>query len=184
MIRPLPLWLAAVLPSMIVGHALAYAFGGRSAAANHHAWVLPVLEGSLALTLSVGMALMGGAFVRARVLAGHLVQRSLIELWPRLAVCQVLLFCGIERAEGTNPTVLGCVMQVLVALFAAYIISVFARVVAACSRNAEEAAEHLKRLFALPSIFLQRETSGSAFALLVPASSGRSLRAPPFATFR
>lgn len=182
--RPLPLWLAVVLPSTIAGHALAYAFSGRTVSDGHHTWLVPVLEGSLALVLAVATWLFGGALVRARIVAHGLAQRHALALWPRLAVLQVALFFTIERAEGAPISVLGALAQLLVALLAACIVTRFARLLAACARGTEEAARYLERLFNQHSVFVRRAPSAAAFALTVSARSRRFGRAPPSSSYR
>ncbi len=181
--RPLPLWLAAVLPATIAGHALAYALSGSAMNDGHHAWLAPVLEGSLALALTVAMWLLGGVLVRARIVAHHFIERNFLALWPRLAILQVAVFIGIERAEGTSVGWLGCLAQVFVALFAAYVVSRFAALFEVCSRATAQAAHYLERLLTQQSGFFRRDTSTIAFALAISAGSRRFGRAPPHAAF-
>ncbi len=181
--RPLPLWLAVVVPSMIAGHALAYALGGRPMSDEHHAWVGPLLEGSLALTLALATWLLGGVFLRARLFSGQIAERHVLALWPRLALLQLVIFCAIERAEGAPFTLTGCAVQVVVALLGAYIVSLFSDVLDACAHSAAEAAHYLERLASPSSIFVRRQPFEATFARVAPWASARFGRAPPRPAF-
>lgn len=182
--RPLPLWLAAVLPSTILGHALTYASSGRTAGDAQHAWVTPVLDVSLALAFAVATWLLGRVLVRARVVARRLMERHLLSLWPRIALLQVALFIAIERGEGASAGWYGCLVQVLVALLVAYAVTRFSRFLVVCSRAAEDASRYLERLGSLRGVFLRRERTAAAFALPMSAGHNRFGRAPPCSTFR
>ncbi len=175
----LPLWLTAVLPGTIAGHAIAYASSGRTAAGGDHIWVVPAAEASVAILLTLSLTLIGGHLLRARVLAHTLAERSAMALWPRLAIAQVLLFAAVERAEGTMPSLLGFAVQLTVALCAAVLLAAFARVLAKCARNSEDASRYLQRLFTHASRFVHYEPPVPAHALAGPRTARRFARPPP-----
>lgn len=177
--RSLPVWLAAVVPATIVGHAIAYATSGRPMGDAHHAWLAPVLESSTAILVAIALALVGGALIKARVLTHTLAERSLSALWPRMAIAQVILFAAIERVEGTPASLFGCAVQVAVALVAALLLTAFARVLAACDRSADEAGRYLERLFATASWFVGYQPPLLARTLAVSCGTRRFVRPPP-----
>jgi hypothetical protein len=175
--RPLPLWLAAVLPATIAAHALGYAVTGQSMADGRHLWLVPALESSLAALLLLATALAGGALVRAGVFARPSVDAAPFGLWWRLAIAQTALFVAIERAEGTPVGWMGCAIQIAVALGAALLLSAFARALAGCVRSGDLAARFLTRV-AAPPLYLRRPLSPAA-ALAAVAGSRRFQRPPP-----
>jgi hypothetical protein len=177
--RTLPLWLTAVVPGTIAGHAVAYALSGRTAAGGHHGWIVPASEVSAAVLLALTFTLIGGHLLRARVLAHTLAERSATALWPRLAIGQVVLFAAVERAEGTMPSLIGFAAQLTVALFAAVLLAAFARVLAKCARNSEEASRYLQRLFMSACRFVRYEPSVLAQALAGRRIAPRFARPPP-----
>lgn len=178
--RPLPLWIAAAVPATLAGHGLAYAVAGRSVNDAHHAWVAPTLECSLALLVALGFALVGGALLKAGIIAHTAAERSTIELWPRLGAAQLLMFTLMERAEGTHAAITGCAIQLAVALAVAYLLSLFSRLLVRCIQGAREACEYLERLHAVVSAaFIVRQPQCAAHALAVRAGSARFKRPPP-----
>lgn len=177
--RPLPVWIAAVVPATLVGHGLAYAVGGRSSADAHHAWVAPALECSLALLAALCCALLAGALLKAGVFVHTAAERSTIELWPRLAVAQLVLFAVMERLEGTHAGLLGSLVQVLVALCVAYVLSLFSRLLVRCIAHAQAASRYLQRLLDESARFVSRRPSCIAHELAVRAGTARFQRPPP-----
>lgn len=175
--RPLPLWLAAVLPATIAAHALSYAVTGQSMADGRHLWLVPALESSLAVLLVLATALVGGALVRAGIFARPAVEASPLRLWLRLAFAQTALFATIEHAEGTPVGLVGCAIQVAVALGIALLLCAFARALAGCVRAGDAAAQFLTRI-ATPPVFLHRPLSPAA-ALAAVTGTRRYQRPPP-----
>lgn len=178
--RALPVWLAAVLPATLAGHGLAYALTGRSAAGAEHSWMAPALEISLALLFAICTALVGGTLCRAGILRRTRAERSLMVLWPRLAVAQLLLFAMIERAEGTRAGIAGSLVQILVAFAAAWLLCLFARVLARCRKHSREAGAYLERVLAGISSFVSRRPAPPAYAFAVRGGRARFQRPPPF----
>lgn len=177
--RPLPVWIAAVVPATLVGHGLAYALAGRSGADAHHAWVAPALECSLAVMAALCFALLGGALLRAGVLVHTAAERSTIELWPRLAVVQLVMFSVMERLEGGHAGVAGSLVQVLVALYVAYVLSLFSRLLVRCIAQAHAASAYLDRLLDGAALFVSRRPLCVAHELAVRAGTARFQRPPP-----
>lgn len=177
--RPLPVWIAAVVPATLVGHGLAYALAGRSGADAHHAWVAPALECSLAVMAALCCALLAGALLKAGVLIHTAAERSTIELWPRLAIAQLVMFSVMERLEGAHAGVLGLLVQVLVALYAAYVLSLFSRLLVRCIAQANAASAYLERLLDGAAQFVSRRSPCIAHELAVRAGTARFQRPPP-----
>lgn len=175
--RPLPLWLAAVLPATIAAHALGYAVTGQSMADGRHLWLVPAFESSLAVLLLLATALIGGALVRAGVFARPSVEAAPLDLWLRLSAAQTALFVAIERAEGTPVGLIGCAIQIAVALGAALLLAAFARALAGCVRTGDVAARFLTRAVAAP-VYLGQPFS-RADVLAAVAGSRRFQRPPP-----
>ena len=178
--RALPVWLAALLPATLAGHALAYALAGRSASGAEHSWIAPALEISIALLFAICVALVGGTLCRAGILKRTRTERSILALWPRLAGAQILLFAVMESAEGTRAPFTGFLVQILVALFAAWLLCLFAQVLAGCRARSAEAGAFLERMLAAAVIFVSRRPAAPAFALAVRAGRARFQRPPPF----
>jgi hypothetical protein len=176
---PLPVWVVAALPATLLGHGLAYLAAGRTLADGHHAWLEPTFEVSGALLVALCLALAGSALVRARIIARVDVERSLNALWPRLAATQLALFALMERAEGTHVTLFSCAMQVAVALGAAFVLSLFARLLARCIHSAREASRYFERLFAEAASFIPRQPVWCADTLAVRIGFHRYVRPPP-----
>jgi hypothetical protein len=85
----------------------------------------------------------------------------------------------MERAEGTHASALACVVQLAVALCAAYLLSLFARLVADCIAGAEEAGRYLARLYAPCASFAFRQPQWCTNSLAVRVGSYRLKRPPP-----
>jgi hypothetical protein len=177
--RALPVWTAAVVPATLAGHGIAYALAGRSLADGHHAWIAPGLEISVAVLLAVCTTMLGGALMRLHLLVHSGIERSLLALLPRLCVAQLTIFVLMERAEGTHASALACVVQLAVALCAAYLLSLFARLVADCIAGAEEAGRYLARLYAPCASFAFRQPQWCTNSLAVRVGSYRLKRPPP-----
>ena len=146
---------------------------------GHHAWVTPTFEISVAVLLGVCLLLAGSALVRAKIVARIGVERSLLSLWPRLAVTQLLLFAGMERAEGTHASLLGCAVQIAVALGTAFVLSLFARLLARCIMGASEAGRYLERIQAQVASFVPRQSVWCPSTIAVRVGSLRFVRPPP-----
>lgn len=176
--RALPLWLAAVTPAALAGHGLAYALSGRSVADGHHAWMAAAVECSLACLIALGGALLGSALLRSGILMHTPAERSWIALWPRLAVLQLALFAGMERAEGSHAGLFGCLVQVLTALAAAYVLYLFGQLLARCG-EADPIGRYFARARGTVTSFVSRRPPASAYALAVRAGTSRFQRPPP-----
>lgn len=177
--RPLPVWIAAVVPATLVGHGLAYAIAGRSGADAHHAWVAPALECSLALLAALCCAMTAGALLKAGVMIHTAAERSTIELWPRLAIAQLAMFALMERMEGTHAGLAGSLVQVLVAFCVAYVLSLFSRLLVRCIAQTQAASQYLQRLLESKARFIPRCSYSIAHALAVRAGTARFQRPPP-----
>jgi hypothetical protein len=177
--RPLPVWIAAVVPATLVGHGIAYAIAGRTATDAHHAWVAPALECSLALLAALCCAMLAGALLKAGILVHTAAERSTIELVPRLALAQLTMFAAMERVEGTHAGLTGCAVQIAVALCVAYVLSLFSRLLVRCIENADAASQYLQRLLDSPAHFVSRRPYHVAYALAVRAGAARFQRPPP-----
>ena len=177
--RPLPFWVAAVVPATLAGHGIAYALSGRSISDGHHAWLIPVLDCSLALLGALAVLYAGDALLRAKILTHTLAERSFVALWQRLAVSQLVLFAVMERAEGGHAGIAGMIVQVVVALVVAYALSLFTNVLKACACYAEQMTRYLTRSL-LPLVsFVSLRPLPMAHALAVRAGSARFQRPPP-----
>lgn len=177
--KSLPLWCAAVIPSMLVGHAAAYALLGRTMTDARHGWLVPTLECSLAVLLGVCTLFLTSALLRWGIFKHTHVERSLLELWPRLALTQIVLFGAIENAEGARITLLGIAAQLLTALCAAYLLSLFSRLMVRCIAGADRAGRYLERLLTETVALAGREPAPRSVALLACAGHNRFQRPPP-----
>lgn len=179
--RALPLWAGAVVPATLVGHGLAYALTGRSAADGHHAWMAPALDVSLALLAAICISLTAGTLLKAGVFAHTASERSWVALWPRLATAQLTLFTAIEYSEGRHAGILGSLIQIAIALVTAYLLYAFARLLVHCARSTENASRYLERILRSVTSFVSRRPAAVAYALAVHAGSSRFQRPPPSA---
>lgn len=178
--RPsLPLWIAAVLPAALVGHGIAYAWIGASAADSAHAWVTPTLECSVALLVALCCGLLASALLRVGILAHTATERSVAGLMPRLCLAQLAVFIVMEQAEGSHASLLGCLVQVLVALVVAYGLALFSRLLVRCYAGACAASRYLERRLRTPSVFLAHRPLCIAHELAAHAGSARFQRPPP-----
>jgi energy-converting hydrogenase Eha subunit A len=167
------------VPATLVGHGLAYAVAGRSVTDAHHAWLAPALECSLALLVALCSAMLADALLKAGILMHTAAERSTIELFPRLALAQLGMFAAMERLEGTHAGLVGCVVQVLVALCVAYVLSLFSRLLVHCIAKTQAASQYLQRLLESPARFVSRRPYSVAYALAVRAGNARFQRPPP-----
>lgn len=177
--RSLPIWCAAVIPSMLVGHAAAYALAGRTVTDARHGWLAPTLECSLAVLLGVCTLLLASTLLRWGIFKRTKAERSLLELWPRLALAQLVLFGAIENWEGAHVTLLGIAAQLVTALCAAYLLSLFSRLIVRCIAGADRASRYLERLLTETVAFAGSEPAPRSFALLACAGHSRFQRPPP-----
>ena len=177
--KSLPLWCAAVIPSMLVGHAAAYTLLGRTMTDARHGWLIPALECSLAVLLGACTLFLASALLRWGIFKRTNVERSLVELWPRLALTQLLLFGAIESAEGARITLLAIAAQLVTALCAAYLLSLFSRLMMRCIAGADRAGRYLERLLTETVALVGRESAPRSVALLACAGHNRFQRPPP-----
>lgn len=148
---------------------------------GHHDWFVPFLETALALTLGISIWLFSGALTRSRRHALDLACYRTSRIWPRMAAFQTLLFLAIERVEGMPAGLLGCAVQVLVALVATYLICALASLLGACEKSAEKALRYLERLTATAQSYFGREHTSAAISVPVYVRSSSFGRAPPHA---
>jgi hypothetical protein len=124
-------------------------------------------------------ALLADALLKAGVLAHTAAERSTLELWPRLAFLQLTLFAAMERLEGTQPGVIGFLVQIAVALCVAYVLALFSRLLVRCIARAQAASRYLQRLLECGALFVSRRPLSIAHALAVRAGIARFQRPPP-----
>ena len=148
-------------------------------AGHAHAWILPLLEASVAVLFAEAGLLLGGAMLRDGVLVHSRAERSFGLLWPRLALLQCALFAMVETLEGAPVTLLGIAAQIAVALAAAALLVLFARLLTRCARAALAASRYLQRLRARAEGFAVRADFSPSFALATCAGSARFQRPPP-----
>jgi hypothetical protein len=139
----------------------------------------PALEVSIALLLAACTALTVEALLRAGVFAHTAAERSWLALWPRLSVAQLALFATIEHLEGANAGVVGCLIQVLVALVTAYMLYAFAHLLVQCARSTQAVCRYLERMLRTVTSFVSRRPAFVAYALAVHAGPSRFQRPPP-----
>jgi hypothetical protein len=142
-------------------------------------WMAPALEVSIALFIAACTVFAVDALLRLGLLAHTAAERSWVALWPRLAIAQLVLFATIEHSEGTHAGLLGCAIQVLVALIAAYILYAFAHLLVRCARGAQAASRYLERIRRSIISFVSRRPASAAYALAVHAGRSRFQRPPP-----
>lgn len=181
--RALPLWIAAIAPATIAGHAAAYALRGEAVTDPRHTWLQPTLEASLAVLAATCALLLGGTLVRAGVLAHTSTERHFNALVPRLIFAQTALFTIVECAEGTHPAVTGYLMQILTACVAALLLSVFARVLARCEICALSISRYRERIFKAAGRYVRRRAVSIAYELSLRVGNARFQRPPPHLQF-
>jgi hypothetical protein len=169
-LRPLPLWIAAVVPATVVGHWLTYVIAGVSMADGHHGWFVPVLEVSLAVFACVLAAVLG------RMLARTVGKPSFWRIWPRMAAAQAFLFAVIETTEGTRLHGFGFFIQLAVALIAALALCVLGELLQTCAQVIYRAA-YARRVTA--TAFVRREPLSLAVSLAALLGRHRFQRPPP-----
>jgi hypothetical protein len=96
-----------------------------------------------------------------------------------MAFAQTALFAIIEGAEGTHVTLTGALVQVAVALLAAYVVSLFIRLLARCALGSQAAGAYLQRLLDDGARYFSLRPESPAFALAVRAGASRFQRPPP-----
>lgn len=139
----------------------------------------PALEISLALLAAICATLLAKTLVRAGVFTHTAAERSWSELFVRLAPAQLALFAAIERSEGGHAGALGCVLQILVALIAAYILYAFAHLLERCAQGTQSASRYLQRMLHGVTSFVSRRPAPLAYALAIHAGRSRFQRPPP-----
>ncbi len=174
----LPLWPAAVIPATIAGHALAYAWMGRSLADGRHGWVAPALEIGLALLAGCAAALLANVLLSERATATS-SESSVVALWLRLAVAQSALFLAVEWLEGTRIDPVGFGVQIAVALIAAGVLASFARFLALCATGLCLPLRHVERRFSAPRCVRTSWAHTTVLALAASAGPARFQRPPP-----
>jgi hypothetical protein len=164
---------------MLVGHAAAYALSGWTMTDARHGWLAPTLECSLAVLLGICTLLLASTLLRWGIFKRTNVERSLLELWPRLALAQLVLFGATENLEGVHITLLGIVAQLVTALCAAYLLSLFSRLIVRCIAGADQAGRYLQRLLTEAVALAGREPAPRSVALFACAGHNRFQRPPP-----
>jgi hypothetical protein len=177
--RPLPFWFAVVVPATLAGHALAYALTGQNAADGHHGWMVAAWEASTALMIAAALFLTGESLLRRHILIHTDTEQSLLALSIRLALSQIALFSAMEAAEGTHVGIIGVLVQLVVAVAAAYMLSLFARMLVECARATKNVSRYLQRLLQAISSFVSRRPAQIAYTLFVRAGTARFQRPPP-----
>ncbi len=179
--KRLPLWLAAVVPSMAAGHVAGYALSGLSSADGRHGWLSPALEVCGAALIGLGALIIASTLLRAGVFRRSQIESSVLALAPRLAASQLVLFVAAETFEGRSITPAGIATQIVSALLAAYMLSLFSRIIERCIAGAAEAGSYLDRLAAVTAAFSLIESAPRSLALFASAGNSRFQRPPPFA---
>jgi hypothetical protein len=157
---------------------MAYAVLGRSMNGAPHEWVGPAVEYSLVLLGFVAAAAIGGTLLRFGILAHTAIERSCLSLWPRLAIAQAALFISAERLEGSRAGIVGVAVQIGAALAAAYLVSLFARVISACERLVDQVCRYCGRARRRVAL-IPRCRCTPHFSLAVCAGISRFQRPPP-----
>jgi hypothetical protein len=179
--KRLPLWFAAVVPSMAAGHVAAYALSGTALNDGHHGWLTPALEVSAAAFIALGAVIVASTLLRAGLFRRSKIESSVLALAPRLAASQLLLFGVAETFEGRAITPGGIATQLAFALLAAYLLSLFSKLVARCIACADEAGSYLERLARATVAFAIVDPAPRAVTLSATAGNSRFQRPPPFA---
>jgi len=179
--KRLPLWFAAVVPSMAAGHVAGYALSGVSAADGRHGWLSPALEIGAAALIGLGALIVASTLLRAGIFRRSKIESSVIALAPRLAASQLALFVAAETFEGRSITPAGVATQLVSAVLAAYTLSLFSKLIERCIASAGEAGSYLERLAAAAAAFALIDPAPRAVALFASAGNNRFQRPPPFA---
>jgi hypothetical protein len=179
--RRLALWFAAVIPSMAAGHVAGYALSGTTAADGRHGWLSPTLELSAAALVGLGALIVASTLFRAGLFKRSKIESSVLALAPRVAAAQLVLFTLVETFEGRSVTPAGIATQLASALIAAYMLSLFSRLVKRCIACADEAGSYLERLAAPARAFSIVDPAPRALSLFATAGNSRFQRPPPFA---
>jgi hypothetical protein len=179
--RRLPLWFAAVVPSMAAGHVAGYALSGTTAADGRHGWLSPTLELSAAVLVGLGALIVANTLLRAGLFKRSKIEGSVLAVMPRLAASQLLLFVAAETFEGRNITPAGIATQLASALMAAYMLSLFSKLIERCIACADEACSYLERLVTATPAFSIIDPAPRALTLFATAGNSRFQRPPPFA---
>lgn len=146
---------------------------------GHHNWFVPFLEAAISIALGIAIWLFAGALTGSR---GYALGRGccrISHVWPRMAAAQTLLFLAIERVEGTPVGLLGCVVQVAIALVAAYLVCLTASLLHACTKGARRAIRYLERIVATAVSYFGREHTAAPIAVPLFVRSSSFGRAPP-----
>jgi hypothetical protein len=179
--KRLPLWIAAVVPSMAAGHVAGYALAGISAADGRHGWLSPAVEIGAAALIGLSALIVAGSLLRAGIFRRSQIESSVMALAPRLAASQLVLFVLAETVEGRSVSPAGIATQIFSALLAAYVLSLFGKLVERCIAGADEAGRYLERLAAATVAFALIDPAPRAVALLASTGTSRFQRPPPFA---
>jgi hypothetical protein len=179
--KRLPLWFAAVIPSMAAGHAAGYALSGLSLADARHGWLSPALEVCGAALIGLSALIVASTLLRAGIFRRSKIESSVMALAPRLAASQLVLFVAAETFEGRTVTPAGVATQLVSALLAAYTLSLFSKLVERCIACADEAGSYLERLAAVTATFALVDPAPRTVALFASAGNSRFQRPPPFA---
>jgi len=166
---------------MLVGHAAGYALSGRPLIDARHGWFASALENSSIALIALCAILVACALLYAGFFKHSSIERSLVELWPRLAIAQIVLFAAAESAEGLHLTPAGILTQIATALCAAYLLSLFSRLLLRCIAHTDEAQRYLQRLLEEVAAFVCREPAPRSVTLFASAGHSRFQRPPPFA---
>ncbi len=179
--KRLPLWFAAVIPAMAAGHAAGYTLSGASLADGRHGWLSPALEVCTAALIGLGALIVASTLLRAGIFRRSKIESSVMALAPRLAASQLVLFVAAEAFEGRTVTPAGVATQLLSALLAAYMLSLFSKLVERCIACANEAGSYVERLAAVTAAFALVDPAPRTVALFASAGNSRFQRPPPFA---
>jgi len=137
-------WLACVAAgATLFGHIVAYLAEGRSLADGRHGYLMPSLDGTLAVVL-LGFAIL----VARAVSAGRYRQAPIAlpppaPLWVRLALVQTTGFVGLERLEGHAFDLVGCAVEALTALVVVLVLALLLGMIERCAEVA--GATYLRR---------------------------------------
>jgi len=166
---------------MLLGHAAGYALAGRPLIDARHGWFVFTLEKSGLALLALCAVLLGCALFYSRPLKRARIETSLLQLWPRMAVTQVVLFAGAETVEGFHVTALGILTQLVAAFCATYLLSLFSRLLAHCIERSPEASRYLDRFFKTAAFRIDRDATPRRLTLFGCAGPKSFQRPPPFA---